>query len=111
MTRISKTILVGRDGFAYLRNRQRVERGSKPLNYASIDNCWDRLRKYRKIMNDGKDIAVGEEMVLCNDDSFGGGDGTADGMWWGWSVDTLKQMLECVGIAYEIGPDEEIIDA
>ena len=87
----SQTILIGREAHEYLNEIMREQRGCKPLNQEQKDKLWSRIRKS---MTDKRQV---------DDDSYGGGDGTYWGEWWGWSVDTIKSMLDEAGFEYEKG--------
>lgn len=94
MEHVSKSIWIGRDAYMYLSREMRRQRGCKPLNEKQEDKRW------KDVIRWGRD-----EKVRVDDDSFGGGDGTYEGRWWPWSVDTLKRMLTDAGYAYEDGEE------
>lgn len=90
--KISKTILVSKSAYLYLDRVSRIQRGCKPITTEQESKLWKRLPKVK-----GK--------AQLDDNSMGGGDGTYHGRWWGWNVDTLKEMLTEAGFTYESGDD------
>ena len=97
--RITESILIGKEAYFFLRNKQRVQRGRKPLSKECEDNLWERVIHYRK---DGK--------CPVTDYSFGGGDGTYEGKWTSWTVKMVKQMLDRAGLEYEDGGCVEYLE-
>lgn len=91
-----QTILIDRDAYFYLANKSRVERGFPPLTKEQEERNWSHQPKW-----DGR--------TKVSDNSFGGGDGTRDGKWCGWSVDKLKAMLTVGGYGYDDGGERECI--
>lgn len=91
------TILVGKTAYFYLARESRKQRGCKPLSKESENKVWDRIEK-----KNGK--------AVLSDLSLGGGDGTYDGKWWPWSVDTLKKMLDKGGYKYKEGKEFKYIN-
>ena len=91
-----QTILINRGAYIYLTNKGRVERGFSPLTEEQEERIWSKQPKWG-----------GRTKV--SDNSFGGGDGTRDGKWWGWSVDDLKAMLTIGGYGYDDGGERECI--
>ncbi len=96
----SQTILINREAHEYLAELQRVQRGGKPLTPEAKDRQWNRIRKYKDT-----------DMRQVDDNTYGGGDGTYNGRWWSWSVDTIKKMLDEAGLDYEAAEDVTWIDA
>lgn len=93
----SKTIYVGKEAYFYLNGIMREQRGRKPLSEEAMEKMWNRLNKNEKGLRE------------VYDGSFGGGDGTYNGRWWSWSVDTIKEMLDEKGFAYEEGGELKYI--
>lgn len=87
-----ETILIGRDAYIYLDRESRKQRGCNAL---TIDQY---LRRWNRASKDANGLHVTYNF------SFGGGDGTYDGKWWDWSVNTLKEMLDKAGYSWEQGP-------
>lgn len=86
----SETILVDRDAYFYLRNIMREQRGCVKLTTEQDDRIW------------AKAVARGKAgKAMLDDLSMGGGDGTYNGKWWSWSVETMKNMLDAAGYHYE----------
>lgn len=96
--RKTKTIIVDREAYFFLDRKQRQERGGRPLTTEAEDRFWERFVQKDK-----------NNLVELTDLSFGGGDGTHDGKWWPWNVDTLKKMLSEAGLSFKEGPDTEYI--
>lgn len=88
----SKSILVGKRAYFYLHREMRKQRGCKPLTKDAETRIWNRHHK------------IGNKVQLTGD-SMGGGDGTYDGHWTDWSIDTLKKMLDEKNYSYTDGPD------
>lgn len=86
----SETILVDRDAYFYLRNIMREQRGCVKITKEQDDKIWSKVLAFGK---DGK--------ARLTDLSMGGGDGTYNGKWWSWSVETIKKMLDAAGYKYE----------
>ena len=95
----TKTILVGKDAYFYLKNEQKKQRGCKPIYDDEKNNrFWE------------KQVTKFDGEARLGDDSFGGGDGTYDGRWWSWTVETLKAMLDKAGYSYEDGDEIEYLN-
>lgn len=87
---ISDTILIGKQAHIYLSVIMSSQRGCKPLSNEKYDLQWSRITKYKDT-----------DKRLVDDYTYGGGDGTYNGRWWGWSVDTVKSMLVKAGYDYD----------
>lgn len=94
----SRTILVGRESYMYLHRIMQEQRGLRPLTPEQEDRLWNRQR----LNADG--------LRSCSNNSLGGGDGTYDGRWWDWSVETLKKMLDEADLPYVDGEPIEYIE-
>ena len=92
----TKTIWIDREAYFFLKRLSREQRGCQPLTQEVEDRLWNRVRKTG-------------ELYQCDDNSFGGGDGTYHGRWWSWSVDTIKSLLDEAGLSYTEGEDVEYI--
>lgn len=97
-THTSPTIWVDRDAYFYLNRISREQRGCKPLSEELEYKIWQRLTFYGKT-----------DKYQLDNESMGGGDGTYNGRWWSWSVETLRNLLDDAGFKYEIGEDREYI--
>lgn len=94
-----KTDIIGvdKEAYQYLNRISRTQRGCKPLNEQQEERIWNRSIKNK----DG--------VVELDNNSLGGGDGTYNGKWWTWSVDTLRKMLSDGGFSWiEYGERENI---
>ena len=94
-----KTIWISKEAYFYLNRIERQQRGCKQLSAESEERVWNRIPDFRKRC----------DLVLVDDDSFGGGDGTYYGRWWSWDVETLKKMLDDAGYTYEDGEPEKCL--
>lgn len=92
----SETIWIGKDAYMYLDREERRQRGCRTLTAEAENAMWERITTRR-----GTNAKDG--MIRVNDDSFGGGDGTYNGKWWGWNIPTVKQMLDDAGFTYRTG--------
>lgn len=90
--RTSKTILVSKVAYLYLDRISRIQRGCRRLTTEQEEKLWKRIPK-----------AKGKAQLY--DESMGGGDGTYNGKWWTWNVETLKRMLDDAGFKYQDGED------
>ena len=99
---ISETIMIGKEAYMYLDRESRKQRGCKALSLEWEDRLWKRVLRCRS-------NAKGEK-VRVDDNSFGGGDGTYNGRWWVWKVQTLKEMLDEAGLKYEEGEDVRYVN-
>ena len=90
----TNTILVDKDTYFFLNDESRRQRGCSPLDEKQKDKMWKRMYKYK-------------EKKLIDNDTLGGGDGTYNGHWWSWSLETIKDMLNEAGLEYENGPEIE----
>lgn len=86
--RTSEAILISKESWIYLRQESRKKRGCSELTSDQLEKQWGRIEKVNS-------------MKLCDDLSFGGGDGNYYGKWTSWSVDTLKTMLDEKGLYWE----------
>jgi len=94
--RTTEIIGVTREAYMYLRRIQRAQRGCEPLTEQQEDRLWRRC--YKK-----------GELKVLDDNSLGGGDGTYNGRWTSWNVETLRQMLQEGGYTWtELGTQEYI---
>ena len=96
-TEIIDVIFIDRDAYMYLNRIQRATRGCKELTEAQEDRLWDRLWKSP------------EGLREVTKDSFGGGDGTYDGVWVSWSLEKVKKMLADAGFTWKDGEPKEVI--
>lgn len=93
---MSKEIKVEKNAWIYLVNESRHQRGFEPMTDEVIEKRWNRIR-------------TSENYAFLHNDSLGGGDGTKNGKWWGWTVENLIDMLEKAGFTYEFGKDIEYL--
>lgn len=94
---ISEVIGVNKEAYIYLAKIQRKQRGCTELNEDRYNKIWDRLNKNA------------EGLRELDNDSMGGGDGTYNGKWWSWSVETIRGMLRDGGFEWvELGTRESI---
>ena len=100
--KVSKSIIIDKAAYMFLDAESRRQRGGKPLTPAQADRLWERVTLVKN--------HPGAEKVAVTDLSFGGGDGTYEGRWWAWSVETLKKMLTEAGYQFEAGKDFEYIE-
>ena len=100
--KVSKTIWIGKKAYFYLDAEERKQRGCKPLTKEQTNSHWKRIKNSPRFKNGQYRVENG---------SFGGGDGTYNGRWWEWSVDTVCTMLDEGGFKYRVGKtiDEECI--
>lgn len=96
--RTTEVIGVSKDAYQYLARISRTQRGCKPLDEQQEERIWKRLIKNK----DG--------LKELNNDSLGGGDGTYNGRWWGWNVETLRKMLKDGGYTWKEYGEQEIIE-
>lgn len=82
-------IAVPRNSLEYLEKIMREQRGCKPLSDEKIERAWRRRRKNEN------------GMVILEDNSMGGGDGTYYGKWTNWSCEDLRRMLREKGLPWE----------
>ena len=95
--KMTEIIGVTKEAYFYLNRISRQQRGCKPLTEVQEDKMWKRCYKNK----DG--------LKVLDDNSIGGGDGTYDGRWTTWNVNTLRQMLTEGGFTYiELGTQEYI---
>lgn len=93
----SDVIGVNKEAYIYLQNIQRVQRGCQPWTPEQQDKMWRRCYKTK----DG--------LKEIDDESLGGGDGTRNGRWWSWDVETIRGMLKDAGYNWvEYGTRESI---
>lgn len=90
---VSETIWITRDAYMYLNRESRKQRGCKELTHEGEDRLWKRLSRYN----------VKNDKIRVDDMTLGGGDGTYDGKWCMWKVQTIKKMLDGAGFSYEDG--------
>lgn len=95
----SKTIYIGREAYMFLDRESRRQRGCKPLSEDEERWMWEKITRFGK-----------RNEYQATDDSFGGGDGTYRGKWWGWSVDTLKKMLDENKLPYRDGEEVRYVN-
>lgn len=96
--KISQTIFIGKEAHFFLSREQSRQRGFKPLPKEAEDRTWAKM--YKPVNG----------MRMVDDNSYGGGDGTRNGKWWGWKVETIKAMLDEAGLPYEEGEPIEYIE-
>lgn len=94
MKQISKHVVlnriaVPRDAFIHLEQLQRKQRGCKPLTDEQLEKIWDKKSKTKT------------GMIILDDQSMGGGDGTYYGKWNSWSCADLKNILRDAGLSWE----------
>ena len=92
-----QTIWVSKEAYFYLNRIESEQRGCKPMTARQEEKYWNRI----------PDIKKRENLIQLDDNSLGGGDGTYNGRWWSWNVDTLKTMLDKAGFEYEDGKEIE----
>ena len=96
--RVSKSIWIEKDAYMYLDRESRKQRGCKKMSAEAEERLWNRVCRHGEL-----------DKVQATDNSFGGGDGTYDGRWWLWSVDTLMKMLDEAGLPYDEGKEVKYI--
>lgn len=96
----SKTIWIGKKAYFFLEAEGRKQRGCKPLSKEQKEKIWRRIKGLSTFKN-------GQYQIT--DNHFGGGDGTYNGKWWDWSIDTVIEMLEENGFKYRVGRKQEYI--
>lgn len=98
VAKVSKTIFIGKEAHLFLSREQRKQRGCKPLPDEVEEKAWNRMYKNKN------------GMKMVDDNSYGGGDGTYRGKWWGWNVDTIKAMLNEANLPYIEGEPIEYFE-
>ncbi len=91
-----RSIFVDRAAYMFLDAQRRLQRGDRPLTEREQDLLWEKKLRF---CVDGK--------ACLKDGSMGGGDGTAYGKWWSWSIETMTEMLLSAGFSYVDGSEIE----
>lgn len=76
---------VDKEAFFYLVDLSREQRGCGVLTDVARDRIWRRRKE------------TDDDLVILNDESMGGGDGTYYGRWTSWSCEELKSLLQKAG--------------
>ena len=89
-------IAVSKDAFIHLEKTSRAQRGCKPLSSDQMDAMWHRrLTAYGNRLS--PDVS---SLLILDDESMGGGNGSYYGKWTSWSCDDLKRMLADAGFTW-----------
>ena len=96
-------IAVNKEAFIYLERLSRAQRGCKPLSPEQLDGIWQR----RLAAYSNKQSPDVSSLLILDDESMGGGDGSYYGKWSRWSCADLKQILSEAGLTWsELEPIE-----
>lgn len=94
VTRTLEAILISKEAYTYLHNKQREYYGKRPWTEEQAEKWWRRCYKVR-----GKQLVTRE--------SYGVNKG---GRWHSWTVPEIKDMLTKAGFEYEDTDPVETID-